>query len=94
MFVFKAAVVGAGAELAQAIAAAGIPVLLKGEGLEGARALSVPLNSSSQQGPSGQTTSPVCHPIDRQRDEADGMRVWLPQCGGMRSDLISDLPYG
>jgi enoyl-CoA hydratase/3-hydroxyacyl-CoA dehydrogenase len=40
MFVFKAAVVGAGAELAQAIAAAGIPVLLKGEGLERARALS------------------------------------------------------
>ena len=38
MFVFKAAVVGAGGELAQAIAAAGIPVLLKGEGLERARA--------------------------------------------------------
>ena len=37
MFVFKAAVVGAGGELAQAIAAAGIPVLLKGEGLERAR---------------------------------------------------------
>jgi enoyl-CoA hydratase/3-hydroxyacyl-CoA dehydrogenase len=40
MFVFKAAVVGAGAELAQAIAAAGIPVLLKGEGLERVRELS------------------------------------------------------
>ena len=40
MFVFKAAVVGAGGELAQAIAAAGIPVLLKGEGLERARAVS------------------------------------------------------
>ena len=40
MFVFKAAVVGAGGELAQAIAAAGVPVLLKGEGLERARAVS------------------------------------------------------
>ena len=40
MFVFKAAVVGAGGELAQAIAAAGIPVLLKGEGLERAREVS------------------------------------------------------
>ena len=40
MFVFKAAVVGAGAELAQAIAAAGIPVLLKGEGLDRARVIS------------------------------------------------------
>ena len=40
MFVFKAAVVGAGGELAQAVAAAGIPVLLKGEGLERAREVS------------------------------------------------------
>ena len=40
MFVFKAAVVGAADELAQAIEAAGIPVLLKGEGVERARAVS------------------------------------------------------